>query len=540
MKLSITAFFLLAALLVGCGEKQPAQQEQRGELKVLPSSTPSPVPAAVDAEADGKRVALVIGNQAYADSPLRNPVNDADKMAEALRGLGFEVMKATNLDQKGIKAAIRRFGERLDSNSVGLFYFSGHGTQVGGKNYLIPIGAEIQYEDEVADAAVDADLVLAKMESARNGLNILILDACRNNPFSRSFRSSTKGLARMDAPTGTVIIYATSPGDVAADGTGDNGLFTSHLLQHIKTPGIDIGETLRLTRLGVLQQSEREGKKQVPWESSSLLARFCFAGCGQPAQASPVSLPTAAKPVAAAPPARLPFEPEMVAIPSGKFTMGCKAGRDDVDGDCNSGEKPAHEVSISAFQLAKTEVMFDQWDACEKADACPHADDEGWGRGDLPVINVSWDDVTLQYIPWLNQETGKNYRLPTEAEWEYAARAGTASAYPWGNGIGKDNANCYEDSCGETFDSPSPVGSFAANSFGLYDMHGNVWEWVQDWKGAYAAEPQADPTGASSGANRVLRGGSWYNAAGFLRSAYRHISTPDNSTFNVGLRLAHD
>jgi uncharacterized caspase-like protein len=271
MMIPVWSVLLLGLCLVGCGEKQAATAADTA----LPVSAPQDLPAT-----DGKRVALVIGNADYADVPLNNPVNDAKAMAAALRGLGFaEVTEKTNLNQKDMKAAIRHFGESLDSGSIGLFYFSGHGTQVGSKNYLIPVGADIQHEDEVADAAVDADLVLAKMESARNGLNMLILDACRDNPFSRSFRSNAKGLARMDAPTGTVIVYATSPGAVAADGSGNNGLFTSHLLQHLNTPGIDISETLRLTRVGVVQQSEREGKKQVPWESSSLLTRFCFAGC---------------------------------------------------------------------------------------------------------------------------------------------------------------------------------------------------------------------------------------------------------------------
>jgi len=238
------------------------------------------------------------------------------------------------------------------------------------------------------------------------------------------------------------------------------------------------------------------------------------------------------------------FEPEMVSIPAGRFTMGCDPKRDDVEGGCYSDEKPAHEVSISAFQMAKTEVTFDQWDACEKATACPHAEDQGWGRGNRPVINVSWDDITQKYIPWLNKETGKHYRLPTEAEWEYAARGGTDTAYPWGNKASHEFANYGKDKCCEGLASGkdewvyTSIGGFAANPYGLHDMHGNVWEWVSDRWGGYAAEPQQDSPGANKGTDRVLRGGSWLNIAQDVRSASRDYSTPDHRFNYVGFRVA--
>jgi formylglycine-generating enzyme required for sulfatase activity len=244
-------------------------------------------------------------------------------------------------------------------------------------------------------------------------------------------------------------------------------------------------------------------------------------------------------------PTRQPFEPEMIDIPAGKFTMGCKAGRDAVEGGCDSDEKPAHEVSISAFQIAKTEVTFEQWDECEKAKACPHAQDEGWGRGKRPVINVSWDDITQKYIPWLNGKTGKHYRLPTEAEWEYAARGGTDTAYPWGNKASHEFANYGKDECcgglasgKDEWVNTSPVGSFAANPFGLSDMHGNVYEWVSDWDGSYAAEPQQDPQGENTGTFRVLRGGSWHNSPWLVRSAYRDLHAPGYRGNRVGFRVA--
>ncbi|MBU0656312.1 MAG: SUMF1/EgtB/PvdO family nonheme iron enzyme [Gammaproteobacteria bacterium] len=238
--------------------------------------------------------------------------------------------------------------------------------------------------------------------------------------------------------------------------------------------------------------------------------------------------------------ARQAFEPEMASIPAGIFTMGCKKGRDDVlDGGCDNDEKPPHKVSVSAFHMAKTEVTFDQWDACEKAKACPHAEDGGWGRGNRPVINVSWDDITEKYLPWLNKETGKVYRLPTEAEWEYAARGGTDTAYPWGNAVGKGNANC-DSGCGDKYDYTSPVGSFAANGYGLRDMNGNVWEWVQDrWHSDYTGAPD-DGSSWESGdsALRVLRGGSWNVTPGAVRSASRDDDAPGYRCNSFGFRLA--
>ena len=187
-----------------------------------------------------QRTALVIGNGAYKSSPLRNPVNDASEFADALHNLGFSVILKTNADQRTMEESMRDFGKKLKSGGVGLFYFAGHGLQVKGRNYLIPVDADLNSEADVKYESVDAGRVLAQMEEAENGLNIIILDACRDNPFARSFRSSDRGLAKMDAPEGSILAYATAPGSIAADGTGRNGLYTSKLLKNIQTPGLPI------------------------------------------------------------------------------------------------------------------------------------------------------------------------------------------------------------------------------------------------------------------------------------------------------------
>jgi len=223
--------------------------------------------------------------------------------------------------------------------------------------------------------------------------------------------------------------------------------------------------------------------------------------------------------------------PTMVPIPGGSFIMGDAGG--------SAAEKPAHNVILSPFLLSATEVTFDQYDACVVAGGCDHCpDDRGWGRGDRPVINVSWQDAQ-QYLTWLKQRTGKGYRLPTEAEWEYAARAGSTSKYSFGADIGSNLANC--DGCGSRWDDKqtAPVGRFPANAFGLYDMHGNVREWCQDWyyDKYYLISPTRDPQGLSSGSSHVVRGGGWFFPPDRLGSAKRDEETPDDR-YDVGFRLA--
>ena len=224
-----------------------------------------------------KRVALVIGNSNYSLlSPLSNPKNDAALMAGTLRDLGFEVIEGKDADQKTIKRAIRDFGKALRSagpEAVGLFYYAGHGVQAQGENYLIPLDAPIADEADLEIEAVEASWVLRQMESAGNGLNIVILDACRNNPFAGSFRAAGRGLARMDAPTGSLVAYSAAPGQVAADGRDGNSPYTAALARAMREPGLDLLKVFQSTRIAV--QTTTAGA-QTPWEEQSLLGDFYF------------------------------------------------------------------------------------------------------------------------------------------------------------------------------------------------------------------------------------------------------------------------
>lgn len=219
------------------------------------------------------RVALVIGNGAYADAPLRNPVNDARAMAEVLRELNFDVVLLQNADRYAMQRGMLEFGRKLTPTTVGLFYFAGHGMQVRGANYIIPIGAQPTSEDEVEVEAVDVNYILARMATAKNQFNVVILDACRNNPFERSFRSGSSGLAAISAPRGTLIAYATAPGSLAADGAGDNGLYTGELVSALKMPNLTLEQTFKKARAEVVVLSKG---RQTPWESSSVIGDFVF------------------------------------------------------------------------------------------------------------------------------------------------------------------------------------------------------------------------------------------------------------------------
>lgn len=220
-----------------------------------------------------QRIALVIGNSSYSSGPLRNPVNDATDMAAALRKAGFTVVLKKDANLETMEEAIEDFGNRLKRGGVGLFYYAGHGVQVNGVNYLIPIGAKVNKESDVRFKAFDAGRVLAEMENANNGLNIVLLDACRDNPFGKSFRSAARGLAIVsNAPTGTFISYSTAPGQVAIDGEGRNSPYTRALLKYMQEPGTPITELFIKVR-----QKLRKETGQVPWELSSIEGEFYFA-----------------------------------------------------------------------------------------------------------------------------------------------------------------------------------------------------------------------------------------------------------------------
>ena len=722
---------------------------------------------------DGRRVALVIGNGAYQNAPaLPNPARDASAVAEALRGLDFTVIEATDLDHPDMLARLDEFATRLEDADVGLFYYAGHGLQVAGDNFLVPVDARLQREAQVRLQTVPLETVLAAMESAVP-TRLILLDACRDNPLAQALkrgmtasRSSAvgQGLAEVRAGEGTLVAYATAPGDVASDGRGQHSPFTAALLNHIATPGLEVRQLLTRVRADVVAAT---GRDQTPWDHSSLLRDFYFEPAaaeppvaaapapspapGETPSRSPVSFderqldlgfwesvrgsdapedfaaylesfpngvyavlarrrlaelrpppekaaaepaepppeapkaepvpPPIPKPTVAArtpeetqfppkdetvattlaePPPPTPAEvegtlalsrddwrslqravtalgfhtrgvdgkpgpatrkalaawqeakrveptgylgplqrelilseaqaelaaleaaqasvprsapsipvpaavakdgarpkagkvftdcsgcPEMVVIPAGTFTMGSPAGEQARHGD----EGPERKVTIDRpFALGRYEVTFAQWDACVAAGGCNrwNPDDLGWGRGQQPVINVSWLDAQA-YVTWLANRTGQPYRLPTEAEWEYAARAGTKTPFWTGLTISPWEANydgryTYGLALNAVYrertvrvDHPS----FPANLFGLYHMHGNVQEFVQDCVATSYNDSSLDGHASEKDECwlRGARGGSWSSNPRNLRSADRDWVGTVNRSSDLGFRVA--
>ena len=248
------------------------------------------VPTEAQASDNEHRVALVIGNSAYPGAPLANPVHDAQAMAARLREVHFDVIALENGTQNSMRQAIVEFSNKLNKDTVSLFYYAGHGMQVNGHNYLIPIDATISTEQTAPVTNIDVDVVISQMSMAKSRVNLVILDACRDNPFERRFRSQSGGLASIDAPSGTLIAYATAPGKVANDGDTGNGLYTSELIRAIDQPGIKVEDVFKRVRIRVM---DRSNDYQTPWESSSLTGDFYFNG--SPTSAAP-TLQAAATP----------------------------------------------------------------------------------------------------------------------------------------------------------------------------------------------------------------------------------------------------
>ncbi len=504
------------------------------------------------------RVALVIGNSNYPDAnaPLSTAGRDARIFADEFRRMDFDVDFKENLNKVGMQRAIAAFTNKITNGTVALLYFSGFGLDVGRQTYLIPVNPQIWSEADVLRDGMSVNAVLADLHSRGAKVKIIILDAARRNPFERRFRASAAGLAPIDAPVGTLALYSAAPGKVLEESTGTSSLFGSELVKELRSPNLSAESVFNRTRIGVSRASNND---QVPWVTSSLVEEFYFGASNAPAAPTPLAAPTpppaapnvatASKTVPPAPPQtpresiRAPSKPgdvfrdcsdcpEMVVVPAGSFAMGSSSDY----------EKPVHRVRIATgFAVGRNEVTFNEWDRCVDDGGCKfRPDDRKWGRADRPVINISWADAK-EYISWISRKTGKTYRLPSEAEWEYTARAGTDTAYWWGSEVGSRQANCRQCDTGKS-EQTFPVGTFKANQFGLYDTAGNAAEWTEDcWNDSYVGAPSDGSAWLAGDCKlRVLRGGSFDSQATYTRSMARFRYEANVRYSANGFRIARD
>jgi formylglycine-generating enzyme required for sulfatase activity len=506
------------------------------------------------------RVALVIGNANYPDAstPLSTTIRDVRTLADEFRRSEFDVDLKEDLTKEQMQRAIDAFTGKIQSGSTALFYFNGYGLQVGRQTYLVPVNAQMWTEADVRRDGISIEGILAEMHRKGAKVKIVILDAARRNPFERRFRTSAAGLAAIDAPDGTLIMLSAAPGKIINESTGTNSLFVSELIKELRSPNLTAEEVFNRARVGVSRASNSE---QIPWVSSSLSEDFYFGSrpsSTSPAQpqartqpqAQPQPQPQPAPPQARTQPAPAPAPsrsnqsqpgnifrdcgdcPELVVVPSGSFSMGSTSDY----------ENPVHRVTIGkSFAIGRREITFDEWDRCVDAGGCKYRpNDRGWGRGDRPVINVSWADVET-FITWMSQRTGKTYRLPTEAEWEYAARGGTDTTFWWGREVGSGQANCAECNTGEQ-PRTMPVGSFKPNAYGLFDTSGNAAEWVADcWNDNYRGAPtNGDAWLTGQCRLRVLRGGAFDSQSRYLRSSSRFRYDSDVRYTANGFRVVRE
>jgi len=517
-----------------------------------------------------ERVALVIGNAAYPQQDmLTNPVNDAKAVAKVLKQLHFDVSLVTDANGEQMQDAIDSFGEKLRKDKEAVFYYSGHGVQYNGDNYLIPVDAmsRILVPKHLPAFCRTLDYVVQLMVGKGSDMNIVMVDACRNNPFKSLFKDigTEKGLASLSRKAdGTLISYATAPGEKALNGTGGNSPYAKRLVELMMKPNMSVEMMFKELRSKVVSDTEGE---QVPWMAASLEGEFYFNpvqvndGQGVPSIKSggasenntiPYMLPSVISSSAVGVSGMV--DRRFVPIRGGEFTMGSSEGEVG-----HKNDEVRHQVKVSDFYMSKYELTVGEFRKFVEAkgyrtDAEKASSSNTWQRPGIsqqenhPVVYVSWNDA-VAYCEWLSLSSGKKYRLPTEAEWEYACRAGTTTPFNTGSNLTTDQAN-YDgnypyggNAKGVYRQTTVPVDSFAPNALGLYNMHGNVWEWCSDWyKDTYYAECKArgtvsNPDNQEPGSARVIRGGRWDGNAEYCRSAYRSWGTPGYRNDDVGFRL---
>jgi formylglycine-generating enzyme required for sulfatase activity len=560
-----------------------------------------------------KKIALLVGNSAYPGRRLANPINDVRLLERTLRLLDFDVEVEIDATKARLETAIVRFGERIEqagAPEASFFYFAGHGVQYQGSNYLLPVDAEIPATRYLRSGAVKVDAVVEELARKSTEANIVVLDACRNNPIPDAYSSTrdvTQGLAGIhNVPRRTLVAFSTAAGAVALDGDGQNSPYATILASKLALPNrwvLDIfgevndevetrtngkqspamfmqGAPPRIVLRPMVAEARTMVEEPVVPEAQAhqgrqhvvILTGDGRVGSGVRAFLAGNGVHEYFKDSDAA--------PGMVVLPAGAFTMG-----ESDDGAASSNEKPAHTVTFARpFAVGRCAVTVAEFRAFVEATGHKTLDTiytigaEFLGFGDLvvrhkagrnwrrpgyrqgddhPVVGVSWQDARA-YVAWLATLTGKPYRLLSEAEWEYAARARSMHRYAWGQVITRARAN-FDENPELRRRNPMawrynarrgtcPVEHFEPNAWGLFNMHGNVAEWVEDdWHETYEGAPDDGSARVSPGSDKaggswikVVRGGSWNSSASDVRSAARAGNFSENGASWIGFRVARD
>ena len=594
------------------------------------------------------RTALIIGNSKYDRVPLKNPVNDAREMRNFLQTKGFDVVYGEDADRNTMYDLFDEYIAKVNKKGgVALFYFAGHGVGVKGENFLIPVNARIKKPRDIQRNAFSVDNILSSLDEEQTRLNILILDACRNNPFKGS-RAASGGLATVNSSArGTFIAYATAPGKTASDGDGEHSVYTKYLLNNMNKEGLTIEQVFKHVRISV--ETDTNGV-QTPWETSSLNGDFFFtlpsdkstyvASSSAPIIASSainndryfweeikdsasivnykayltqfpkgqyillaqlkidkinaknikyklfiqtepsdvkisfkndehifeegMQLPKGKYILVFEKEGYKPYEhkfllndntkltiplkrdlknsiekkvyvtyiePSLKLINPNTFTIGDKSAKGDKDEQVNK------EITFKdSFYMGVYEVTLGEYDKYIDAYNLKKVNNSisGQTRDTMPVTNVSWDDAN-NYARWLSKVTGKNYKLPTEAQWEYVARAGANSLFYWGNKETKaDMFAAYKGNAG----SPYAIGTMKPNNWNFYDMSGNVWEWCEDsYSNSYDNLPTDGTAMKEINNKKVIRGGAWNSKSWTLRTSNRLYTKYNKKRSTIGFRL---
>ena len=518
------------------------------------------------------RLALIIGNSAYqsATAPLPTAKNDARALADELRRSGFDIDLKLDLGKADMQGAIDAFANRIGTGMTALFYFSGFGVQVERQSYLMPVNVDSYRAEDVRRDGVSLDSIITAIHRRGAKVKIIIIDAARRNPFERRFRSSAEGLASPSPPENTLALYSAVPGQVIADRSGTNSVFMSELIKEIRAANVgsagsaNAENVFNHLKIGVNQASNGE---QVPWVASSLVEELYFDPRHVPSQQHGGTTHQTKLDIPKDTPLPYTLEvgltenvrfrecascPEMVVVPEGEYTMGSPED----ERDRSTSEGPPHPVKIPRrFAVGKLKITRYEFESFIKetgysaGDRCWTVEDgkteeridrsfrnPGFEQDSShPVVCINWDDANA-YVTWLSKKTGKPYRLLSESEWEYVARAGTKSPFWWGSSVSSEQAN-YE---GAGKSKTVPADMFKPNPWGLYQVSGHAFEWVEDcWNENYQSAPGNDWVRlAGNCTGHVRRAGAWNTTGKMLRSAYREWRRTTIRGSNMGVRVA--